>query len=381
MAFCINCGKELTDGAKFCAVCGIKVDSFSTSQVEQRKTVYDGEVHKCPNCGEILDAYESVCEHCGYERRGNTTTASSQAFFAELNAALSEKDKASIIQNFPIPNNKEDIIEFLILASSIINRQTPTLMLNAWKTKIEQCHLKAKLAFESDSKLSVLEELCNKTQKEIARIKRRRIPRWVKISFPIISGIVLFLGVTLGLPLASLNADAKKAVRENERLEIIEEKIEEALDEGDYRYALMNADSLIFDGGDDELERDWKIKRNYWIDRIIEEAAEDGVILERPVDAEISEETIQNFDLTIENSIGSTQYEFKYDNFLEVKKELEERGFSNIKTEGLKDLKADWMSRDGLVEKVTVDGETGFPADIAFPLDVEIVIYYHSLNN
>ena len=74
MAFCINCGQELTEGSKFCAGCGKAVsDNSSTSQ---RKIIYEGEIYKCPNCGDILDAYESVCEICGYERRGEKATGS-----------------------------------------------------------------------------------------------------------------------------------------------------------------------------------------------------------------------------------------------------------------------------------------------------------------
>ena len=38
--------------------------------------VFEGTIHKCPNCGDILDAYESVCEACGYERRGANSTSS-----------------------------------------------------------------------------------------------------------------------------------------------------------------------------------------------------------------------------------------------------------------------------------------------------------------
>ena len=32
MAFCINCGQELAEGAKFCANCGKAVNDNSTSQ-------------------------------------------------------------------------------------------------------------------------------------------------------------------------------------------------------------------------------------------------------------------------------------------------------------------------------------------------------------
>lgn len=46
MAFCINCGQELAEGAKFCASCGNAVDASQNGAKEQRKTVYDGELHK-----------------------------------------------------------------------------------------------------------------------------------------------------------------------------------------------------------------------------------------------------------------------------------------------------------------------------------------------
>ena len=46
----------------------------------------------------------------------------------------------------------------------------------------------------------------------------------------------------------------------------------------------MNADSLDFNGSDSGLERDWEIKREYWIDKVIEEAEKDGIILERPAE-------------------------------------------------------------------------------------------------
>ena len=45
MAFCINCGQELAEGAKFCANCGRAVGASQNGVKEQRKTVYDGE---CP---------------------------------------------------------------------------------------------------------------------------------------------------------------------------------------------------------------------------------------------------------------------------------------------------------------------------------------------
>lgn len=66
--FCSNCGNKLPDGAKFCNSCGSAIVN-NTETKEGRKTSYDGEICKCPNCGDTIDAYETVCEACGYELR------------------------------------------------------------------------------------------------------------------------------------------------------------------------------------------------------------------------------------------------------------------------------------------------------------------------
>lgn len=114
MAFCVNCGRQLSEGAKYCANCGTVTDKIN-SVTSQRKTVYDGEVHKCPNCGEILSAFAVTFPFCGYEFRGSNSV---REFAARLADIQSEAQKIILIQSFPIPNNKEDILEFMILAAT-----------------------------------------------------------------------------------------------------------------------------------------------------------------------------------------------------------------------------------------------------------------------
>lgn len=443
--YCSNCGEKLISTAKFCQSCGAKVGTViveqKTSQKEdveenpvvspkepiepkaddepvikvtqeeytERKTVYEGKIHKCPNCGEVLNAFTSNCPSCGYELRGTFGNSSVRELAAKLEAIESKREnvksnaikslyfgkamtktdeqKISLIRSFPIPNTKEDLYEFLVLSQSNIDialyeegnqfkiNSARGAISEAWKAKFEQAYQKAKLVFANDTRMSEIQKLYESTQKTVRRAKTKTL-RLVGIIYGILFGVI---GITLIL-VFTLTANSEK--KEIQRLDNIVIEIEAALDNGDYKLALMNADRLDFTGSDTELNRDWEIKREYWIDKVIEEAAEDGVVLERPVETEYSDEDASSqFDLTKENSIGATQYSFKYSNYLEVKQELEERGFTNVKTEGLKDLKTDWMSQDGTVEKVTVDGETGFPADIAFPLDVEIVIYYHSFKD
>ena len=140
MAFCSNCGHQLTEGAKFCFNCGTKVNIEEPSQDDLRKVAYDGEIHKCPNCGDILDAYESVCKACGYEQRGSKATSSVHELAVRLqkieetrltnsnNSGFGfnrgseiDQQKISLIRSFVIPNTKEDILEFAVLAASNVD--------------------------------------------------------------------------------------------------------------------------------------------------------------------------------------------------------------------------------------------------------------------
>ena len=84
MAFCTNCGHQLADGAKFCFECGVRVNAPTAPPEEQRKTVYDGEIHKCPNCGEVINAFISICPACGFEFRGTKISASLQEFIDKV---------------------------------------------------------------------------------------------------------------------------------------------------------------------------------------------------------------------------------------------------------------------------------------------------------
>lgn len=225
MAFCINCGQELAEGANFCANCGKAVN---TTPNTQRKTVYDGEIYKCPNCGDILDAYESVCETCGYERRGAKATSSVQELARKLeeieaqripqkatsiftqaytmsNLSKTDEQKINLIQSFPIPNSKEDIMEFAVLAISNVdpeafstwnnpspfNSAAKQAISNAWLSKFEQAYQKGRLMFGTNPELENIYSLCIDKKKSI-KIKKNGI--W--IAFGIIYGI---LGLILGI--------------------------------------------------------------------------------------------------------------------------------------------------------------------------------------
>ena len=206
MAYCINCGQELAEGAKFCANCGIAVDVNSSTN--QRKTVYDGEIHKCPNCGNILGAYDSVCEVCGYERRGAKAVGSVRELQVKLENLYAKRPQRKVqtiftqalrggqissvddeivglISNFSIPNNNEDIMEFIILASSNIDMKVYGInsqryqainpaqreISDAWLAKYEQAYQKARLMFGGTQDFLNIQGVYDQKMREIKKRK------------------------------------------------------------------------------------------------------------------------------------------------------------------------------------------------------------------
>ena len=95
------------------------------------------------------------------------------------------------------------------------------------------------------------------------------------------------------LPFIIINIGSSRAEKkEVARLEAIVEEIEADLEAGKYKLALMNADSLDYSTGynNDKQEKYWEIQREHWIDIVIDDAAKNGVVLERPINEKNGEE-------------------------------------------------------------------------------------------
>ena len=60
---------------------------------------------------------------------------------------------------------------------------------------------------------------------------------------------------------------------------------------------------------------------------------------------------------------------------------FKEKGFTNIKLEKIEDLITGWVTKEGEVEKVTVNGDENYAPDKWVDASVEVVIYYHTFPN
>ncbi len=175
MAFCEYCGQPLPEGSKFCCNCGRPVNSNSHASANktERGQTYAGKIMKCPNCGEVLNAFVTICPSCGYEIRNAEATAAVTDFGLRLAEAKSDQEKINIIRNFPIPNTKEDILEFVFLASTNINenQNLDDEVSDAWYAKLQQSYQKAELTFKDQPEFVRVESSYRQIRKARGRLR------------------------------------------------------------------------------------------------------------------------------------------------------------------------------------------------------------------
>lgn len=302
MAFCRNCGHEVHDTDNFCLYCGTatkdKTDNSSQSE-QKRKESFDGEIKKCPNCGEIINSFKPFCSSCGFELRNSSASNSVRELASTIqrieaqrttdrgNNIIIEKRLANVIGSFPIPNTKEDILEFMILASSnIVNS-------DAWIPKVEQAYLKASNSLRETDEFQKIEQLYRDCQKKIKKKERSRETRGLKkatkiILIIVIAHIAFFASFFLLICIGSGGTAAQKNNAEEKRLNAIVQEVDDALENHDYKLAMRIVGSMKYTTYDKERERWWGVKKESMIDEIIDEAHKDGVEIERPADTSIT---------------------------------------------------------------------------------------------
>lgn len=241
--FCPYCGTKIDKGASFCKNCGkaIRFPSKSSDEEEnqynenqnKRKTVYEGVLHKCPNCGELIDSFVTVCPSCGYEIRGAQSTGTVRELAKKLeeieemqmptfqekpsimktlfgkdfhntdeeNEARNQferqkiQQKANLIVNFPVPNTREDIIEFMLLASSNISSKHIAIdeVSKAWISKLDQVYQRAKLTMGNTPEFAQISYIYNSKKEEMH--KRKMTILYIVLACVV--GYLLFNGILL----------------------------------------------------------------------------------------------------------------------------------------------------------------------------------------
>lgn len=267
MTICLTCGRGVPEGAELCPVCGTAIPGAAKKAAtgrpkcprpdsslkgaltaercdvqngaysapgplpsqgnSGRRLVFEGTVYKCPNCGEVLGSFSSFCPSCGYELRGVRNTSSVGDFAARLERMhanrLPQKKKrglltsllqipdltdeeereVSLIRNYSVPNTKEDVLEFVILASTNIDpvafdeakgsatSAAEKAIAKAWVAKLEQVYQKAKLTFGNDPDFEVVHRIYDEAIKKVKWAQGSTV-RWLAFGFGAPALAVLF---------------------------------------------------------------------------------------------------------------------------------------------------------------------------------------------
>ena len=90
MAYCKKCGNELEKDDEFCTECGTPVTKKNNKVKEaenntKRKTVYAGDIKKCPACGENIKSFTAICPSCGHEINSKKVSSTLQEFTDTIN--------------------------------------------------------------------------------------------------------------------------------------------------------------------------------------------------------------------------------------------------------------------------------------------------------
>ena len=311
MPFCSKCGNELIDDAKFCYKCGAPIVNNTVSQTT-RRVVYQGEIRKCPNCGEPLRSFDLNCPACGFEIRGIQATSSVKEFAQKLEEIESMREyekprlfktassreyipkadvqKISLIRSFSVPNTVEDMLEFMILASTNIDlsvySKTDTTydkarkaVADAWLSKVEQVYIKAKNSYSTNENFSRIQEIYDDCKIKINKKKKSKIIKWVLL----VGWIPLLLIISI---IVATTTYPETKSKEEQRLQSIVTEAEGYLSTNNYQQALRRAETIKYKLSDEDEEERWDIIREDLIDRIIAEAHDDGIELEYPSNLE-----------------------------------------------------------------------------------------------
>lgn len=193
MKYCEKCGTQLDDNAVFCSGCGNKVIK---EEKNQSKTIKEGDIYKCPFCGEFLPSDVTYCPTCRHELRGRKVISSVSEFYDKYTSTETDSEKFQLITMFPIPNNKEDIREFMLIAKSnfdvnqYLSKKGEETLSDAWLSKVELCYDKASMLL-NDNDLRPIAKIYEGLKETIKKTAKRR-------KNGLIGGLVLIVTGTVG---------------------------------------------------------------------------------------------------------------------------------------------------------------------------------------
>ncbi len=238
-----------------------KLHQLEANKPEDKEKI--GNINTCPACGASKKAFQIKCEDCGHEFTNSQVLKSKQKLFSEFEKVeIEERNrslnfiekldvervyeskinarKASIVSTFPLPYNKEDLLDFFNLAIHESKKYGSVndegFLRRAWKSKANELKAKISLELKDDIHANLLLLEYNNQIKTISISPKQKMLFVILVLF-----IFLFLAVYFGI----------KSENEGERNEIsklnnIEKQIIENIDKQNYSKALIFTEQLVW---------------------------------------------------------------------------------------------------------------------------------------
>lgn len=143
-----------------------------------------GNVVKCPNCGSIDVVGKVKCPECGYVFTNIKANSSVERLAEQLASVEKERrgesgflsilslsegkqtEKATIIENFPIPNTRDDLLEFLSMLMPKSAKYGGVDLSEAYYVKYAECINKARRHFKNDPDFQPYYDFYEKEEKK-----------------------------------------------------------------------------------------------------------------------------------------------------------------------------------------------------------------------
>ena len=243
----------------------------------------------CPSCGfEFRDAkassavkeFERQLQEIESRRTSKTTlTGVAQQFTDAIGIKrrdTTDEQKLNLIRSFTVPNTKEDVFEFMILAASNIDDSAQDANKSeieknisaAWKAKTEQAYNKAKLTFGTDPDFVKIQSIYDAKMHAIKKNNAKK-------KYVLLGCIAAYIAI-MALIFGMIHIENKKIEKMDQKLNDVVAEIQVDIANGDYDAALFKANTLHFDSSlSHKKAEDWDEQREELIVLIEQKKAEE----------------------------------------------------------------------------------------------------------
>ena len=265
----------------------------------QQKIEKAGFIKNCPSCGATVEAFVTKCSQCGIEYRGIEASKTISTLFEKLDSIEKERDtiklegligflgglseaskqlqideiitrkKAALIRNFPIPNTREELLEMLhFIHPKINNKASFDNNFNDWKARFNELIGRAKFAYKTDKSMLAELQYFESTAKLDIFSYFNQLDKNKKASFFAIIFVVLFFVFMIPFFSGMSSKHDEGVDKEKARLELIMNKVNDAISNKDLESALMLSAQMKWEYSDsysttdtEQLIKAWDEKR------------------------------------------------------------------------------------------------------------------------